>query len=263
MVASEFRHAAWNKLSGKWGTMALATLAKSALEGLASSLVGIGLFIVGGPMSLGMAQMSLNIYRGKNEKIDTLFDPFKTNFGGSVLAYVLISLFTALWSMLFIIPGIVKSYAYAMTYFVMVDNPKMDANDARKRSIEIMKGNKWRLFCLDFSFIGWDILSIFTLGILSYWIAPYRLMAYAEFYRELVPEIEQAPQSDNVAGGKKCDKCGAQNDVDAVFCVGCGAPMPVVAAEPKAAKPTVYCPNCGTKNDPDSAFCTSCGAKIQ
>ncbi len=263
MVSSEFRRAAWNKMSGQWGTMALATFVKSALEGLASSLMGIGLFIVGGPMQLAMSQMTLNIHRGKTEKIDSLFDTFKTNFGGSVLAYVLISLFTFLWSLLFFIPGIIKQYSYAMTYFIMADNPKMEANDARKRSMEIMKGNKWRLFCLDFSFIGWDILALFTFGILYYWITPYRLMAYAEFYRELVPDAEQAPKSDSAAGGKKCAKCGAQNDADAAFCIGCGAPMPVVAGESKAARPTVFCPNCGTKNDPDSAFCTSCGAKIQ
>ena len=105
MVSSEFRRAAWNKMSGQWGTMALATFVKSALEGLASSLMGIGLFIVGGPMQLAMSQMTLNIHRGKTEKIDSLFDTFKTNFGGSVLAYVLISLFTFLWSLLFFIPG--------------------------------------------------------------------------------------------------------------------------------------------------------------
>ena len=63
----------------------------------------------------------------------------------------------------------------------------MGANDAITRSKELMKGNKWRLFCLDFSFIGWDILSAFTLGIGDLWLTPYRSAAAAAFYRELVP----------------------------------------------------------------------------
>ena len=64
----------------------------------------------------------------------------------------------------------------------------MGANAARKRSMELMRGNKWRLFCLHCSFIGWLLLCILTLGILTLWIAPYLQTAQAEFYRDLIAE---------------------------------------------------------------------------
>ena len=91
------------------------------------------------------------------------------------------------WTLLFIIPGLIAAYRYQLTGYILAENPEMGANDAITRSKELMKGNKWRLFCLDFSFIGWDILSAFTLGIGDLWLTPYRSAAAAAFYRELVP----------------------------------------------------------------------------
>ena len=91
------------------------------------------------------------------------------------------------WALLFIIPGLIAAYRYQLTGYILAENPEMGANDAITRSKELMKGNKWRLFCLDFSFIGWDILSAFTLGIGDLWLTPYRSAAAAAFYRELVP----------------------------------------------------------------------------
>ena len=72
-----------------------------------------------------------------------------------------------------------------MSYYILKDNPGMDANEARKASIEMMKGHKWQLFCLEFSFIGWIILSILTFGILTLWVGPYMETAKAAFYEEL------------------------------------------------------------------------------
>lgn len=73
-----------------------------------------------------------------------------------------------------------------MSYYVLADNPEISANEARKRSMQIMRGNKWRLFCLDFSFIGWWLLTVLTLGILSFWIQPYKESACAAFYSRLI-----------------------------------------------------------------------------
>ena len=75
-----------------------------------------------------------------------------------------------------------------MTYYIMLDDPKISANDARKKSMEMMQGHRWELFCLLFSFVGWLLLSILTLGILLLWVQPYMEVAVAEFYRNLKGE---------------------------------------------------------------------------
>ena len=102
-----------------------------------------------------------------------------------MLADILMSIFTFLWSLLLFIPGIVKAYSYSMTMYVLADHPEMSATDAIAESQRIMQGNKWRLFCLDLSFIGWLFLCALTLGILTLWIAPYQETARAEFYESI------------------------------------------------------------------------------
>ena len=190
MYARDFRQRAWADLSGKWGIAILAVLIVSLIEGALGGLstIGIGaigLLLIMGPLSLGLAQMFLNIVRGQKAEIGDIFNGFK-NFLNSFLLALLNWIFTALWSLLFIIPGIIASYRYSMSFYILADNPGMDANTARVRSIEMMKGNKWRLFCLDFSFIGWYLLCALTFGILTLWVAPYHETARTEFYQELL-----------------------------------------------------------------------------
>lgn len=89
---------------------------------------------------------------------------------------------------MFLIPGIIKAYSYSMSYFVLTDHPELSANEARKRSMQLMRGKKWKLFCLQISFIGWGFLILLTLGILSFWVVPYMQTATAEFYTDLLAE---------------------------------------------------------------------------
>ena len=194
LVAKDFRQRAWNNLSGKWGTMALATLIMSLITGTGAALAfifigGIVTLIITGPLTAGMCILTLHIVRASNVKIEMLFDGFKI-FGKAFLLYILNGIFTFLWSLLFIIPGIIKTYSYSMSYYILLDNPELTANEARLRSIEMMKGNKWRLFCLHFSYIGWILLCGLTFGILTFWIQPYMQTAQAEFYQSLLPEAE-------------------------------------------------------------------------
>jgi uncharacterized membrane protein len=140
----------------------------------------------------------LGISRNGSSNFENLFDGFRNGLGNNIVASILVQVFTFLWSLLFIIPGIVKSYSYSMTYFILADNPDMAPTDAIKASREMMDGKKWRLFCLDLSFIGWYLLSILTLGILALWISPYNMMARAEFYESIKP---QTAQDDTFVGG--------------------------------------------------------------
>lgn len=80
---------------------------------------------------------------------------------------------------------IIASYSYAMTEYILADHPELSASEAISRSKEMMEGNRWRLFCLEFSFIGWSILCAFTLGIGYLWLTPYKEAAKAAFYREI------------------------------------------------------------------------------
>ena len=109
------------------------------------------------------------------------FGNYFHNIGGMLLMIILIFL----WSLLLLIPGIIKSFAYAMTPFVLVDNPELPCYEAIKRSQELMKGNKWRYFLLALSFLGWILLGILSLGIGFFWIIPYIETTTAAFYYDI------------------------------------------------------------------------------
>jgi uncharacterized membrane protein len=127
-------------------------------------------------------------------KIENLFDCTK-NFGTVFVASILQGIYLFLWTLLFWIPGIVKSYSYAMTNYILIDNPNMTANEAITESRKMMDGHKMDLFLLDLSFIGWYILSIFTFGILLLYVAPYHEAARAQFYADLTgPVVTEAAE---------------------------------------------------------------------
>ena len=158
-----------------------------------TSVLGLAQFIIGGVIELGYAKYLLNQYDHKELQFDQLFSEFH-RFGQGFAQHFLRSLYTFLWSLLFIIPGIVKSYSYAMTPYLMIDNPDMTASEAINASKEMMDGHKADLFWLDLTFIGWDILANFTfglghtslrLGIGHLLLNPYKNAARAAFYRDL------------------------------------------------------------------------------
>ena len=141
-------------------------------------------FILGGVIQLGYAQFLLKQYNRANFEVKDLFSQFE-RFGQAFLQRFLRILYTSLWSLLFIIPGIVKSYAYAMTPFIMAENPEMTASEAITASKEMMDGHKGELFTLDLTFIGWELLCLLTLNIGHLWLNPYKNAAYAVFYKDL------------------------------------------------------------------------------
>lgn len=196
LKAKEFRQTAWGILRGKWGQMALSAFIYSLIMGACSALayiyVGtVALLLLSGPMTLGLTLLALNAARGEDVSVNRLFDGFK-NFGSAVWLHISNGLLIFLWTLLLIVPGIIKTFSYALSFHVLKDHPELSANEARKRSMVLMSGNKWRLFCLRFSFIGWWLLCLLTLGILSFWITPYQNTAIAEFYICLLPAEEKA-----------------------------------------------------------------------
>ena len=111
---------------------------------------------------------------------------FKSNYSNVVLTLFLQGLFIALWSLLLIIPGIVKAYSYRLVPYILSDNPDMQPTEAITKSREMMNGNKWNTFVLDLSFLGWALLGIITLGIVYVlYTQPYVCATDAEIYNKL------------------------------------------------------------------------------
>lgn len=113
---------------------------------------------------------------------------FRHTFTGylrNVWAMFLMYMFTFLWALLLIIPGIIKSLSYAMTPFIIKDYPELSANQAINLSVKMMKGHKFDLFYLELSFIGWGILSVFTFGLGYLWLMPYMYTSMAAFYQDV------------------------------------------------------------------------------
>ena len=143
------------------------------------------------PLSLGV----LNAFRkllteGDNDLVPNAFHlgfkPYLHKVWGMLLMYILI----VLWTLLFIIPGIIKTYSYAMTPYILHENPELSASEAIHRSRMMMKGHKFDLFWLWLSFIGWGILNLFTAGIGSFWLLPYMYTSTAAFYQEVKADYE-------------------------------------------------------------------------
>ena len=137
------------------------------------------------PLEIGGRHFFLNNSDGRANIYDFLVG-FRFNYLNNVLTMFLRDLFVALWTMLFIIPGIVKMYAYSLVPYILAENPEIGAMDAIKLSNEMMKGHKMNAFLLDLSFIGWDILSLMTWGILEiFFVAPYKASTDAALYETL------------------------------------------------------------------------------
>lgn len=146
--------------------------------------IGIAALLIIGPMTVGYCAFNLSLVRGENLDISRLFSGFG-NFGTNFAAGLLMAIFTFLWSLLFFIPGIVKSYAYSMTPYILNDNPGMGPSEAITESRRMMNGHKWQLFVLHLSFLGWIILTALTCGILSIYVSPYMKATEAAFYEEI------------------------------------------------------------------------------
>jgi uncharacterized membrane protein len=157
------------------------TLAALDAMQMFSSLVQL---LVNGAFIVGFCGFFLGIAQEGAARLELLFVGFKrfwTSFG----TYFLYSLFVFLWTLLFVIPGIIAAFRYAMAFFIIADDEDCGALEALSRSKEMMKGNKWKFFCLHWRFVGWWLLATFTFGIGYLWLIPYMQTAFAKFYEDV------------------------------------------------------------------------------
>ena len=161
----------------------------SAISG-ALSATGVGLLIAEGVLMIAVSNYFIGRVRGTepHDRFGALLDGAKKDLAGGVVAGILHTLFIALWTILFIIPGIVKSCSYALTYYIKNDRPELSATEAITESRRMMDGFKMKYFMLQLSFIGWIIVGILTLGIGMLWVSAYMEAATAHFYEEVRAE---------------------------------------------------------------------------
>lgn len=142
-------------------------------------------------LNLGLSVAFLRLLRsGDNRLTSNMFEIAFRNYWHKLWGLVLRNIFIFLWSLLLIIPGIIKIFSYAMTPYILEENPELSANEAIDRSRAMMKGHKFDLFWLFLSFLGWLILGIFTLGIGYLWLIPYMQTAVADFYEDVKADYE-------------------------------------------------------------------------
>ena len=187
------RQRARESLGGKifaknWLMLLLVIVISSAIISFAGTFAILSL-IVAGPLAYGVARVCIKRAKGMGDvDIADLFKGFTDCFAESFLLGLLTGIFTFLWSLLFIIPGIVKAYAYSMAAYILQDDPTKNWKTCLDESQAMMKGNKWKLFCLDLSFIGWYIVGTLCLGIGVLFVYPYHSMARTQFYLDIKHE---------------------------------------------------------------------------
>ena len=179
---SVLRNRALEAIRGNWGIAIAGFLIFGILQGAGG---GSGLvLIIGGPLYLGMSYFALAYVRKQPIELELLFKGFN-NFGNSLLAYLLTVIFTFLWTLLLIIPGIIKAISYSMTFFIMADDSEIKAMDAIEKSMAMMNGYKMKYFLLSLLFGILVILSGLLLFIPLLWLIPYMHITYAEFYEDI------------------------------------------------------------------------------
>ena len=189
---SELRAQSRNALKGRWLMSFVAFMIFFLFAGAASIIPFIGsvvAFVVSAVMAWGLQILFLKVYRNARVQFEMILDGFY-DFGRIFGTMFLVQLYTTLWTCLLVIPGIMKRYAYAMTPFVLNDEPGLSCNAAIERSMQMMDGNKMKLFLLDLSFIGWMLLSVLTLGLGLFLLVPYMQTTYAAFYDDLKQNVK-------------------------------------------------------------------------
>lgn len=201
-----FHHFAQRLLQGQLDFSQLSDIIRP-LSGIVAALgglfvaYGIVMFIIGSAVELGYDKYNISMYESPAApKIETIFSRF-SYFGNALLLRLLMFVKILLWALLLIIPGIVAAYRYSMAPYLMAENPDLSATEAVEQSKQMMAGNKWRLFCLQFSFIGWWFLAAFTGGIGGVFLHPYVKAAVTAFYLDLTGRLESQSDSAPASSG--------------------------------------------------------------
>lgn len=174
----------------------------SVILGLVSVIISIVLLLVMlffmGCISYGIHKYLIQFVRTGTSDIRYMFSGFSygpNTMKRSFVLTILIMVFTTLWSLLFIFPGLIASYRYLISYYILADDDNISAKDALDLSKKMMYGHKWRAFCLSLSFLGWLLLSALTFGIGYIFLVPYMNTAYTNLYEYLRGVYDNSKES--------------------------------------------------------------------
>lgn len=184
----ELKTMAKEQIKGHIGVLFLITLVVAVVSGLVGSIPVVGsiaaVLVVSPVFSLSMVIIYLKLTQNMTPEVAELFAHFN-KFWAAFKVNFFVGLFTALWSLLFVIPGIIKAYSYSMAMYILAENPEIGALEAINRSKAMMDGHKMELFVLNLSFIGWYLLCAVTFGIAGIWVIPYVSATTANFYNKI------------------------------------------------------------------------------
>ncbi|GAA3409005.1 DUF975 family protein [Paenibacillus hodogayensis] len=186
-TSAELRATARRSLSGNWLPAIGITLLFAIIIGVLSYIPyvgGLAVLLLGGPLTLGLLAYFVKLVRSEKPEVGLLFQSFD-RFGVAFVLYLLIQIFTFLWTLLLIVPGIIAALRYSQAFYILRDNPNLEPMEAIRQSKEWMVGHKGRLFVLYLTFIGWAILAAIPFGLGYIWLYPYMLATQAAFYEDL------------------------------------------------------------------------------
>ena len=191
MKAAELKAQAKANLKNRFGVNLLGSVLATGLVALANKLPLVGGMLIYGPLNVGETYIYHRTSEDETPEIRDLFRFFKVNVGEAFLLGVLKMVFLFFWTLLFIIPGIVKGYSYALAEYLMATGRETNALAAITESRRLMNGHKFELFLLGLSFFGWFCLCIITLGIAAFYVGPYYKETKTVFFKRIV-ESEEA-----------------------------------------------------------------------
>lgn len=179
-----------NQIFGNtWLIAVVVAVIQTAIAYLVNAIPVIGQIaslLLSGPVAYGVSAMFLKQTRtGEKMDIGDIFNGFREDFSNTFLIGLMTTIFTMLWSLLFIIPGIVKALSYSMAMYIKVDHPDYDWKQCIDESQRMMQGHKGELFVLNLSFIGWMIVGACCAGIGGFWVNAYMQAATSQFYENL------------------------------------------------------------------------------
>lgn len=190
MDRATLKSAAKSQIKGNIGILFVISLLTGLIGGALGSIPVVGTIasmLISGAFSLAMIDIYMGITEGRKPEVGDLFSQFK-NIIPAFCTSFLVGLYTFLWSLLLIVPGIVKGCSYSQAMYILAEDPTIGASEAINRSKAMMEGHKMEYFLLGLSFFGWAILGAFTLGILYIWLIPYMQTTYANYYKSLKGE---------------------------------------------------------------------------
>ena len=194
MNRAELKAKAKAQIQGKIGILFLITLIIGLISGAASFLLSLipvvgslaATIIVTPAFTLSTIRIYMNLFGGKTPEVNDAFSGFD-DFWSAFKVTFFVGLFTFLWSLLFVIPGIIKGISYSMSFYILAENKGKPALECINESKAMTEGHKMELFVLGLSFIGWYFLCIVTFGIATIWVMPYMQATFTTAYYSLKP----------------------------------------------------------------------------